>query len=66
MPKTIYIPTDAKHSGIDVTWTPANQRLDIGSWYDTRASIQGDAMTLREFFDRLGITQNDCRKAWGE
>ena len=35
MPKTIYIPEDARHSGIDITWTPSAGRLDIGGWYDT-------------------------------
>jgi hypothetical protein len=64
MPKRIYIPKDAKHSGVDVTWTRSAQRLDIGGWYDSFVGIQGDSMTLREFFDALGITEKDCAKAW--
>ena len=64
MPKTIYIPNDAKHSGINITWTESTQRLDFGGWYDTCVGIGGDELTLREFFDQLGITENDCKKAF--
>jgi hypothetical protein len=64
MPKRIYIPQDAQHSGIDVTWTKSAQRIDIGGWYDSCVGLQGGALTLREFFDSLGITEKDCAKAW--
>jgi len=63
MPKTIYIPEDARHSGIDITWTPSAGRLDIGGWYDTMVGIQPGSMTLAEFFAKLGITEKDVRKA---
>lgn len=63
MPKTIYIPEDARHSGIDLTWTPSAGRLDIGGWYDTIVGIQPGSMTLAEFFAKLGITEKDVRKA---
>lgn len=63
MPKTIYIPEDARHSGIDITWTPSAGRLDIGGWYDTMVGIQTGSMTLAEFFAKLGITEKDVRKA---
>lgn len=63
MPKTIYIPEDAKHSGIDITWTPSAGRLDIGGWYDSMVGIQPGSMTLAKFFDKLGITEKDVRKA---
>ena len=64
MPKTIYLPPDAKLSGIDIRWTRGAMRLDIGGWYDSFVGIEGSSMTLREFFDALGITQKDCAKAW--
>jgi len=64
MPKTIYIPKDAKYSGVDITWTPSAQRLDIGGWYDSCVGIRPEAMSLREFFDRLGITEGECRRAF--
>ena len=63
MPKTIYIPEDARNSGIDITWTPSAGRLDIGGWYDTMVGIQSGSMTLAEFFAKLGITEKDVRKA---
>ena len=63
MPKTIYIPEDAQHSGIEITWTPSAGRLDIGGWYDTMVGIQSGSMTLAEFFAKLGITEKDVRKA---
>lgn len=64
MPKRIYIPQDASHSGIDVTWTKSAQRIDIGGWYDSCVGLSGGSLTLREFFDSLGITEKDCAKAW--
>lgn len=64
MPKTIYIPKNAKCSGIDITWTPSAQRLDIGGWYDSCVGIQSESMTLKKFFDKLGITKNECLHAF--
>ncbi len=64
MPKTIYIPEDAKYSGIDITWTPSAQRIDIGGWYDSIIGIQSGSMTLAEFFKKLGITEKDCHWAF--
>lgn len=64
MPKTIYIPRYAKFSGINITWTPSTRSLYISGWYDTIVGIPGESMTLREFFDALGITEKDCQKAY--
>ena len=64
MPKTIYFPKDAIHTGIEITWVPSKQRLDVGGWYDTCVGIEDSSITLREFFDQLGIIEKDCAKAW--
>ena len=66
MPKTIYLPERDYEgcSGIDVTWTPSAQRLDIGGWYDGCVGIESTSMSLRELFDALGITEKDCKRAW--
>ncbi len=64
MPKTMYVPANATRSGIDVRWTPSAQRLDVGGWYDSMVGLEGESMSLRQFFDRLGITEKDCVKAW--
>jgi hypothetical protein len=64
MPRRIDITREYASSGIDITWTPSAQRLDIGGWYHGCVGIEGDSFTLREFFDRLGISQKDCQKAF--
>lgn len=64
MPHTIYLPEFCRHSGIDITWTPTSQRLSIGGWYDSCVGIENTALTLREFFDKLGITESDCKRAF--
>lgn len=63
MPKTIYIPEQARHNGIDITWTPSASRLDIGGWFDSFCGIESQSLTLAEFFQKLGITEKDVRKA---
>ena len=62
--KMVYFPEDAKRIGISIQWTRSAQRLDIGGWYDSFVWLDGGTVSLREFFDRLGITEKDCQKAW--
>lgn len=64
MPKTIYLPPNAKYSGIDVTWTKSSQKLSIGGWYDGIVGIQSTPIELYRFFEQLGITEKDCKKAF--
>jgi hypothetical protein len=64
MPNTIYIAKERSRDGIDITWTPTAQRIDISGWYDGFVGIEGDSFSLREFFEALGITEKDCKKAW--
>jgi hypothetical protein len=67
MPKTVYFPEPAgprDRSGIAVEWTKTRGVLHISGWYDTYVGIQGTEISLREFFDRLGITSRDCAKAF--
>lgn len=64
MPKRLDITDKYSREGIDVTWTPSAQRLDIGGWYDSCVGIGGRSFKLREFFDELGITEKDCSKAF--
>lgn len=65
MPKKIYLPPDATDSGVEITWTPSGQRLDVSGWYEHCAGLEGGSMSLRDFFDALDITEKDCAKAWG-
>lgn len=53
-------------SGMSVTWTDARQLLEFDGWYEHFVHLQGDSMTLREFFDALMITEQDCKRAWKE
>lgn len=64
MPKRINIPEDATSSGIDITWTKTVQRLRFGGWYGGYTDMKGESMLLREFFDKLEITEADCAKVW--
>lgn len=69
MPKTLLLPLgeDARrYSGIGITWTPSAGRLNISGWYDSCVGIQDTALTLAEFFTRLGITEGDVRRAFRE
>ena len=68
MPKTIFLPIEKKlgsdRAGISVTYTKNSKILSISGWYDTNVGIEGDYLTLAEFFDKLGITEKDCEKAF--
>ena len=63
MPRIINLTNEYGHSGISVTWTPSASRIDINGWYDSCVGIQGESMTLKEFFERLGIKKTDIDKA---
>jgi hypothetical protein len=64
MPKTIHIPENTSYDGVKITWTPTAQRLDICGWYDQIVGIENRSMNLSEFFEKLGITEKDCAKAF--
>ncbi len=63
-PKKIYLPEDAVHSGIDVTFVKSSQSLRIGDWYDGMVGISGGEISLKDFFQKLGITEKCCQKAF--
>lgn len=66
MPRDLFLPFDATHSGIQLTWTKSSQTLRIGGWYDDFVGIQHTNLSLADFFKYLGITEKDCRKAFKE
>jgi hypothetical protein len=66
MPTTIYIGPESQRTGISIEWTPSTERLYISGWYDGCVGIEGESLTLREFFNRLNITEAHCRKAFRE
>ena len=64
MTKRLDLANECRHSGIYITWTPSAQRLDVGGWYDLFNGLKTHSLTLRQFFDELGITEKDCAKAF--
>jgi hypothetical protein len=66
MPTTIFLTKEYANSGINVTWTKTTQRISIGGWYDGCIGIEGESLTLHKFFDRLGITEKDVKKAFNK
>jgi len=43
-----------------------NNSIDISGWYDNFVGIESEIVTLKEFFERCGITKKDCTKAFEE
>ncbi len=62
--KTLYISNSNNSNGVDITWTKSRQTLYISGWYDSFVGIQGEEFTLKDFFEKLGITEKDCIKAF--
>lgn len=50
-------------SGICIDYIKSRKRIYISGWYDSCVGIQGDSLELKDFFLKLGITENDCKKA---
>ncbi len=63
-PKKIYLPEDARHSGIDIAYVKSAQKLRIGGWYDSMVGISGGEISLKDFYQKLGITEKCCKKAF--
>ena len=63
-PRKIYLPEDARYSGIDITYIKSTNTLRIGGWYDGMVGISGGEMHLADFFSKLGITEKDCKQAF--
>ncbi len=62
--KKIYLPEDATRSGVDITYIKGSQELRIGGWYDGMVGISGGEISLKDFFQKLGITEQCCQKAF--
>lgn len=65
-PRTAYFPKDAKHEGVDITYVKSTKTLRVGGWYDSFCGLETEELSLREFLDRLGVTEKDCREAFGD
>lgn len=63
-PRKIYLPEDARYSGIDIAYIKSANTLRIGGWYDGMVGISGGEMHLADLFSKLGITEKDCKQAF--
>lgn len=52
------------HSGIDLEYRPKDQLISVIGHYDSFVGIEGESFTLKEFFDAMGITEQDCTNAF--
>lgn len=59
----MFLPKDSSNSGISLDYIKSRKRIYISGWYDSCVGIQGDSLELKDFFLKLGITENDCKKA---
>lgn len=66
MPTSYFPRTGPERSGIGVDWSRKTCHIKLWGWFDSACGIEGDSLTLREFFDELGITEKDCQKAFKE
>lgn len=64
MPKTAYFPKDATRAGIDITYTKRSNTLSVSGWYDSMVGIEPTTIGPKEFFDSLGITEADIKRAF--
>ena len=55
-----------RSSGVDVEFVKSRQMLYFRGWFDSFVGIEGGHMTLREFFDKLGIDEKTVKKAFAE
>ena len=62
--KPAYFGPEWASSGISVEFTKSTGTISVSGWYDSFVGIQGETLTIREFFDRAGIDEDDCRKAF--
>lgn len=51
-------------SGIVLEYRPKIQELSISGFYDSFCSSGTTSYTLKEFFDVMNITQEDCNRAF--
>lgn len=56
--------TGEHRSGIDITFWHRPKTITVSGWYDSMVGIESTTVSLRSFFDRLGITEADCHAAF--
>lgn len=59
-------PIDAKREGVEISWHRKDGEIVISGWYDSIVGMWPESLPLGAFFGRLGITKEDCDKAFAE
>lgn len=50
--------------GVTVKYNQRANQITLEGWYNQHIEITSHTVPLRAFFDALGITENDCRRAF--
>ena len=58
-----FVSSEDSHAGIDIIWTRSSRRLSVCGWYDSMVDIEGETVRDVEFFQRIGMTAADLRRA---
>ena len=48
-----------EESGIGIEYIKSSKKLNIWGWYDDTVGIEGDSISLKDFCEKLGITEKD-------
>lgn len=63
--ETAYFRVDVQSSsGVDITFTRSRGMIRVGGWYDHMVGITPVDISLKEFFERIGITKKDCDRVF--
>jgi hypothetical protein len=64
MKEVYFCPRYTDRQGISVSFTKKTSRIKISGWYDSMVGIEGEEMSLYEFFSRVGVSELDCLRAF--
>lgn len=60
--RVLFHPKWSAASGVDIIFDPSTLVISVGGWYDSCVSIEATNLSLKEFFEKLGIESGDCEK----
>lgn len=52
-----------EESGIGIEYIKSRKKLNIWGWYDDTVGIEGASISLKDFCEKLGITEKDIKGA---
>ena len=60
-PKEILFGSETR-TGIGIEYIKSKKILNVWGWYDTMVGIEGDTISLKDFCNKLGITEKDLKR----